>query len=130
MTVPATRNWYSSDWLLCLDEFERLQEPVRAGWGIHFLDGLRHWLQHRPLFALMFTGSHTFEQLGPVWTDRFLSARCLKVSFLKADDVPRCDAGSSGTRWTQNRRRRSRPDSRFRLRRCAVAGGSAAQHAR
>jgi hypothetical protein len=73
--------------LLCLDEFERLQEPVRAGWGIRFLDGLRHWLQHRPLFALMFTGSHTFEQLGPVWTDRFLSARRLKVSFLKADDV-------------------------------------------
>jgi hypothetical protein len=73
--------------LLCLDEFERLQEPVRAGWGIRFLDGLRHWLQHRPLFALMFTGSHTFEQLGPVWTDRFLSARRLKVSFLEADDV-------------------------------------------
>jgi hypothetical protein len=73
--------------LLCLDEFERLQEPVRAGWGIRFLDGLRHRLQHRPLFALMFTGSRTFEQLGPVWTDRFLSARRLKVSFLEADDV-------------------------------------------
>jgi hypothetical protein len=75
--------------LLCLDEFERLQEPVSAGWGIRFLDGLRHWLQHRPLVALMFTGSHTFEQLGPVWTDRFLSARRLKVSFLQADDVRR-----------------------------------------
>jgi hypothetical protein len=73
--------------LLCLDEFERLQETVAAGWGTRFLDGLRHWLQHRPRFALMFIGSHTFEQLGSVWTDRFLSARRLKVSFLGEADV-------------------------------------------
>ena len=73
--------------LLCLDEFERLGETVDAGWGARFLDGLRHWSQHRPRFALMFIGSHTFEQLGPVWTDRFLSARRLKVSFLAPDDV-------------------------------------------
>ena len=73
--------------LICLDEFERLKETVTAGWGTRFLDALRHWLQHRPNFALMFVGSHTFEQLGPVWTDRFISARRLKVSFLGADDV-------------------------------------------
>ena len=73
--------------LLCLDEFERLQETVAAGWGARFLDSLRHSLQHRPRFAIMFIGSHTFEQLGPAWTDRFLSARRLKVSFLGPDDV-------------------------------------------
>jgi uncharacterized protein len=73
--------------LLCLDEFERLQEVIQSGWGARFLDGLRHWMQHRPHFALMFVGSHTFEQLGPVWTDRFLSARRLKVSFLGPEDV-------------------------------------------
>jgi hypothetical protein len=73
--------------LLCLDEFERLREIITEGWGARFLDALRHWLQHRPRFALLFIGSHTFEQLGPVWTDRFLSARRLKVSFLSADDV-------------------------------------------
>ena len=73
--------------LLCLDEFERLKEIIAAGWGARFLDALRHWLQHRPRFALMFIGSHTFEQLGPAWTDRFLSARRLKVSFLGAEDI-------------------------------------------
>ncbi len=73
--------------LLCLDEFERLNETVIAGWGTRFLDALRHWLQHRPCFALMFIGSHTFEQLGPAWTDRFLSARRLKVSFLDVADI-------------------------------------------
>ena len=35
----------------------------------------------------MFVGSHTFEQLGPAWTDRFISARRLKVSFLEDEDV-------------------------------------------
>jgi hypothetical protein len=73
--------------LVCLDEFERLDEIVKAGWGGRFLDALRHWLQHRQRFSLMFIGSHTFEQLGQAWTDRFLSARRLKVSFLGPDDV-------------------------------------------
>jgi hypothetical protein len=73
--------------LLCLDEFERLDEIIVAGWGARFLDALRHWSQYRPRFALMFAGSHTFEQLGPVWTDRFLSARRLKVSFLHDADI-------------------------------------------
>jgi hypothetical protein len=73
--------------LVCLDEFERLDQIVKAGWGGKFLDALRHWLQHRERFSLMFIGSHTFEQLGPEWTDRFLSARRLKVSFLGPDDV-------------------------------------------
>lgn len=73
--------------LICLDEFERLNTTLADGWGERFLDALRHWLQHRPKFALMFIGSHTFEQLGPAWTDRFLSARRLKVSFLGAADV-------------------------------------------
>jgi len=73
--------------LLCIDEFERLQEAVTAGWGARFLDGLRHWMQHRPRFAVMFVGSHTLEQLGPEWTDRFLNARRIKVSFLAEQDV-------------------------------------------
>src|SRR5262249_1501154 len=75
--------------LLCLDEFERLKEAIAAGWGTRFLDALRHWSQHRQNFALMFVGSHTFEQLGADWTDRFVSARRMKVSFLEPDDVRR-----------------------------------------
>jgi hypothetical protein len=73
--------------LLCLDEFERLNVAVAEGWGARFLDAMRHWVQHRERFSLMFIGSHTFEQLGPMWTDRFLSTRRLKVTFLAADDV-------------------------------------------
>ena len=73
--------------LLCLDEYERLGATLDAGWGGEFLDALRHWLQHRPRVALMFSGSHTFEELGSAWTDRFISARRVRVSFLTRDEV-------------------------------------------
>ena len=73
--------------LFCLDEYERLQRALDAGWGGDFLDALRHTLQHRPRFVLLFTGAHTFAELGPAWTDRFISARRVRVSFLRPDDV-------------------------------------------
>jgi hypothetical protein len=73
--------------LLCLDEYEKLQRAVDAGWGGEFLDALRHWLQHRPRLLLLFTGVRTFAEMGPAWSDRFISARRVRVSFLDADDV-------------------------------------------
>jgi DNA polymerase III delta prime subunit len=73
--------------LLCLDEYERLQSTLDAGWGGRFLDALRHILQHRPRVILMFTGAHTFQELGPEWTDRFISARRVRVGFLRREDV-------------------------------------------
>jgi len=73
--------------LLCLDEYERLKTTLDAGWSGEFLDALRNWLQHRPRVALMFSGSHTFEELGPAWTDRFISTRRVRVSFLTPDEV-------------------------------------------
>jgi hypothetical protein len=73
--------------LLCLDEYEHLQSILDAGWGAKFLDTLRHTLQHRPRMLLMFTGAHTFEELGPAWTSRFLNARRVRVSFLTREEV-------------------------------------------
>jgi hypothetical protein len=73
--------------LLCLDEYERLQWALEAGWGAAFLDALRHTFQHRPRVVLMFTGAHTFQELGAAWTDRFVSARRMRVSFLTRADV-------------------------------------------
>ncbi|MFL6209922.1 MAG: ATP-binding protein [Pyrinomonadaceae bacterium] len=73
--------------LLCLDEYERLQATLDVGWGGSFLDALRHTLQHRPRVVLMFTGAHTFQELGPAWTDRFISARRVRVSFLTRAEV-------------------------------------------
>src|SRR5262249_25991404 len=73
--------------LLCLDEYENLQRNLDSGWGDDFLNLLRHILQHRRSVALLFTGSHTLEQQGPAWTNRFLNARRIRVSFLKDEEV-------------------------------------------
>lgn len=73
--------------LVCLDEYERLQAAMDAGWGASFLDALRHTLQHRQRIVLMFTGASTFQELGPAWTDRFISARRVRVSFLTREEV-------------------------------------------
>jgi hypothetical protein len=35
----------------------------------------------------MLTGSRTFEELGPAWTDRFISARRIRVSFLTFEEI-------------------------------------------
>jgi hypothetical protein len=75
--------------LLCLDEFERLRLTIEAGWGGRLLDAIRHWLQHRRRLVIMFTGTHTFQELGPEWTDRFISIRRIRVSFLDRSDVIR-----------------------------------------
>jgi uncharacterized protein len=73
--------------LLCLDEYERLQKILQTTWGNEFLDLLRHLIQHRPSFALMFCGAHTFAESGPAWTSRFINAKLLRVSFLSYEDV-------------------------------------------
>jgi hypothetical protein len=73
--------------LLCLDEYENLQRILDAGWGEEFLDALRHTLQHRAKIVLMFTGAHTFAEQGPAWTNRFLSAQRVRVSFLTKQEI-------------------------------------------
>jgi uncharacterized protein len=73
--------------LLCLDEYERLQQTLDDGWGVKVLDELRHILQHHHRFILMFSGAHSFHELGPTWTDRFINARSVRVSFLEHDEV-------------------------------------------
>ena len=73
--------------LLALDEYERLGNVSNTQWGKPLLDTFRNWFQHRPRLVLMFTGVHTIEELGPAWTDRFISVRQMRVSFLGHDDV-------------------------------------------
>jgi hypothetical protein len=73
--------------LLSLDEYERLQAAMEAGWGGAMLDFMRHLIQHRPRFVLLFAGVRTFAQMGPAWTDRLISARRIRVSLLRREEV-------------------------------------------
>lgn len=51
------------------------------------LDFLRHLIQHQSRVVLMFTGVRTFAKMGPAWTDRFISAKRVRVSLLKREEV-------------------------------------------
>lgn len=73
--------------LICLDEYEWLQTTFQFGWGLELLNTLRHWIQYRPRIVLMFCGAQTFSELGPAWTNRFINARRVRVSFLQREDV-------------------------------------------
>jgi hypothetical protein len=73
--------------LLCLDEYESLQSALAAGWGGDFLDTMRNLLQHRQRLALIFSGAHTFAEMGREWTSRFISARRVRVGFLTREEL-------------------------------------------
>jgi lipopolysaccharide/colanic/teichoic acid biosynthesis glycosyltransferase len=72
-----------------LDEYERLQAAIDAGWGRLVLEALRHMVQHRNRIGLVFAGVHTFAEVCAVWTDCFINSRAEKVSFLSPDEISR-----------------------------------------
>jgi hypothetical protein len=75
--------------LLCLDEFECLEERrVAEGgtWVEEFLDVLLY-LTHKSRFAVLFAGAHTFGEMGAAWTDRFISARSIRVGHLTSEEA-------------------------------------------
>ncbi len=62
--------------LLALDEYEALQQAMDAGrLDVRVLDLLRHMLQHRRQWLVLFSGLYTFEDLPVVWSDRFINVR-------------------------------------------------------
>ncbi len=73
--------------LLCLDEFERIEEIVAATGSRAPLNFLRHLIQHRRRWLLLFAGAHTPEELSPHWSDCLINTRTLRVSCLDKDDA-------------------------------------------
>jgi hypothetical protein len=74
--------------LLCLDEYERLEEMLEEGRidrrVFHFL---RHLIQHHPRLTVLLSGSHTLEDLSPMWSDYLINVRVLKIGNLKEDEA-------------------------------------------
>ncbi|RME51003.1 MAG: AAA family ATPase, partial [Caldilineae bacterium] len=73
--------------LLCLDEFERLEEVVRETGSRIPLNFLRHVIQHRSRWTLLFSGSHLPEELAPYWSDYLINTRSVRVSYLGEADT-------------------------------------------
>ncbi|WPD21469.1 MAG: ATP-binding protein [Candidatus Electrothrix scaldis] len=72
--------------LLCLDEFERLDEIVRSTDSRAPLNFLRHLIQHRERWTLLFTGVLTPEELPAYWSDYLINCETLRVSYLAEAD--------------------------------------------
>ena len=74
--------------LLCLDEYERLQEMLDDGRIDRRIFGyLRHIIQHHPQITILLSGSHTLVDLPPIWSDYFINVRTLNIGHLKEDEA-------------------------------------------
>jgi uncharacterized protein len=79
--VPGKR------FVLCLDEFERL-DSVLTTTGSHApLHFLRHLFQHHPRWIVLFSGAHTPEELPAYWSDYLINTRALSVSYLEEPEA-------------------------------------------
>jgi AAA+ ATPase superfamily predicted ATPase len=69
--------------LLCLDEFERLEEVVKDTGSRSPLNFLRYILQNRANWILLFSGSHTLDELNPYWNDYLINTQSLRMTYLQ-----------------------------------------------
>ncbi|MEG4587825.1 AAA family ATPase [Microcoleus sp. MOSTC5] len=73
--------------LLCLDEFERLQEVVQKTGSRAPLNFLRYIFQHRANWILLFSGSHTLDELNPYWNDYLINTQSLRMTYLQESEA-------------------------------------------
>ena len=73
--------------LLCLDEFERLEEVITATNSFIPLNFLRNLMQHHPQWILLFCGSHKLSELQPYWSDYLIGTRTLPLTYLQEPEA-------------------------------------------
>ncbi|MEO0838465.1 MAG: ATP-binding protein [Cyanobacteria bacterium J06643_5] len=80
-------NYPSKRFLLCLDEFERLNEVVKATGSNAPLNFLRHIIQYRSSWILLFSGNHYLSELPDYWSDYLINAHALKMTYLTKSEA-------------------------------------------
>lgn len=74
--------------LLCLDEFEALEQGLAAGrFDERLLMALRNIVQHRRQVDVLLSGSHAVEELPPRWASALINTLNLPISYLEEDDA-------------------------------------------
>jgi len=74
--------------LLCLDEFEKLQEQIDGGrLDTRVLDMLRGIMQHRKRVTVLLTGVHGLAELPPVWAATLVSTTAIALGPLERADA-------------------------------------------
>jgi len=74
--------------LLTLDEFETLDSALTEGRfdETAVLSMLRHVIQHRPLFKVLLSGSHTLNELQR-WASYLINVQVVHISYLREDEA-------------------------------------------
>ncbi len=75
--------------LLSFDEYEKLEEGIASARITKtVLNEIRSIVQHRERFAVLFSGSHRFDELKAVsWADYLINAQTIELSFLEPEDA-------------------------------------------
>jgi hypothetical protein len=74
--------------LLCLDEFEALEDAIGDGrLDTRILSTIRNIVQHRRRIAVLLSGSHQVDELPPHWASALITTTTLKISFLDEPDA-------------------------------------------
>ncbi|MDJ0617992.1 MAG: ATP-binding protein [Calothrix sp. MO_192.B10] len=92
---PTLQDWFTTiertapgkRFLLCLDEFERLEEVIDATKSRAPLNFLRHVIQHRSAWTLLFSGSHTLDEMETYWSDYLISTRYVRLTYLEKPEA-------------------------------------------
>ncbi|MEM9274473.1 MAG: AAA family ATPase [Cyanobacteria bacterium P01_F01_bin.143] len=92
---PTLRDWFTTieriapgkRFLLCLDEFERLEEVIAETNSRAPLNFLRHVIQHRAAWTLLFSGSHTLDEIEDYWSDYLINTRSVRVTYLEQPEA-------------------------------------------
>ncbi len=92
---PTLRNWLTTiertapgkRFLLCLDEFERLEEVIAITNSRAPLNFLRYVIQHRSAWTLLFSGSHTLDEMESYWSDCLISTRYVRLTYLEKPEA-------------------------------------------
>ncbi len=74
--------------LLCLDEYEALEQGLAAGrFDERLLMALRNIVQHRRRVDVLLSGSRQIDELPPRWASALINTLALTISFLEEPDA-------------------------------------------
>ncbi len=74
--------------LLNLDEFEKIGTAIKNGQiTSRLFDELRHLIQHYEQLGFLFSGVQTLEQLGPHWSNYFISVVPIEMLYLEPNEA-------------------------------------------
>jgi uncharacterized protein len=73
--------------LLCMDEFERLEEMMDQTNDFVPLNFFRYTMQNCDRWILLFSGSHQLSEINSYWSDCLIGSRCVRLSYLQESEA-------------------------------------------